>query len=485
MQRKAATTKGMERRIRDLKLERVRDPRYAPNVDHPLPAMLAGVVASMATRAHSLRVVEQRTAQIAKQHNSWLGIDGRIADNTIGKVLSRLDRRDLTRRLVDLVKAELRRGNLEPTVFPVATIAIDGKNVATLHWPDLCRVLELDPRTARVPQVRKLLKERFPDAQLCVPKKDKGPQVNNSTESTLRRRPCPSRRPTAKADDRSSSSLACRRPYALMRVHTVTLISSSAACCVYQRAIPGKTNEIGAMPDLLTELHRTYGRTGLYDMVTTDAGNTSLKVQTLIVKKLHRDYFAQIKVEHGELYAEAERALGGRKAAEAEARYADNQNGKTVTYQVWRYDLSVKGWLDWKHARQLVRVQRITEEPATGKKTIGNRYYVSSRPTTTLSANDALKISRLHWRCEEETHWTADAMLLEDKRRPSWSRHPVGVFVVSLLRMMALNILAVARKLSRLGYGEETPTWRQVAEHFLLVLCAATLNTEAFDAVNE
>jgi len=51
--------------------------------------------------------------------------------------------------------------------------------------------------------------------------------------------------------------------------------------------------------------------------------------------------------------------------------------------------------------------------------------------------------------------------------------------------MMALNILAVARKLSRLGYGEETPTWRQVAEHFLLVLCAATLNTEAFDAVNE
>jgi len=44
-----------------------------------------------------------------------------------------------------------------------------------------------------------------------------------------------------------------------------------------------------------------------------------------------------------------------------------------------------------------------------------------------------VKISRLHWRCEEETHWTADAMLLEDKRRPSWSRHPVGVFVVSLL----------------------------------------------------
>jgi hypothetical protein len=35
-----------------------------------------------------------------------------------------------------LVKAEQRRGNL-PTVLPVGTVAIDGKNVAS--WHDLCR----------------------------------------------------------------------------------------------------------------------------------------------------------------------------------------------------------------------------------------------------------------------------------------------------------------------------------------------------------
>ena len=41
--------------------------------------------------------------------------------------------------------------------------------------------------------------------------------------------------------------------------------------------------------------------------------------------------------------------------------------------------------------------------------------------------------------------------------------------------------LAIARKLSRLGKRLETPTWHQVAQHFLLVLCAATLLTEDFD----
>ena len=68
----------------------------------------------------------------------------------------------------------------------------------------------------------------------------------------------------------------------------------------------------------------------------------------------------------------------------------------------------------------------------------------------------------------------------------AWSRHPPrhpnGVFVVSVVRMIALNILAVARKLSRIGYSLETPTWQQVAEHFVLLVCGSILDTEAFDA---
>jgi hypothetical protein len=35
-------------------------------------------------------------------------------------------------------------------------------------------------------------------------------------------------------------------------------------------------------------------------------------------------------------------------------------------------------WLNWTHARPLIRVWRVTEQLATEKKTVGNRYYVSS-----------------------------------------------------------------------------------------------------------
>ena len=161
----------------------------------------------------------------------------------------------------------------------------------------------------------------------------------------------------------------------------------------------------------------------------------------------------------------------------------DTQNGQVISYAVWGDDLSDQGWLDWTHARQLFRVQRTAEDPKTGEVTVGNRYYVTSRTPNALVARSALKISRSHWRCENCTHWTADAELQEDRRRLAWSRHPNGVLIVSALRMMALVILSVARRLTRMEYSLETPTWAQVADHFLLQLCDSILESEAFDNV--
>jgi hypothetical protein len=102
-------------------------------------------------------------------------------------------------------------------------VAIDGKNVGTLRWVDLCRVAALDPQKATVDEVRAQLATLCPEAQLCVPKEGE--------------------------------------PYALMRVHTVTLISADAAVCIHQRPIEGATNEVGAMPKLIDELCEAYRRT--------------------------------------------------------------------------------------------------------------------------------------------------------------------------------------------------------------------------------
>ena len=210
MKGQGARPKGFNRRIRDLRFERVHDPRYAPNVDYPLPVILTVLVTAMVTAAKSLRDAELRTGQLVEQNGVWQGLQNRIADNTFGKVLPRLGLTGLVQRLVAMVKAEHRRGNLEPTVLPRGIAAIDGKNVATLRWHDLCRVLEVDPVKAKPKRVKRLVKGRFPNVQFCIPKDGE--------------------------------------PYALARVHTVTLISSQAANCIYQRPIEGRTNEIGAMP---------------------------------------------------------------------------------------------------------------------------------------------------------------------------------------------------------------------------------------------
>jgi hypothetical protein len=180
------------------------------------------------------------------------------------------------------------------------------------------------------------------------------------------------------------------------------------------------------MPALLDELKAAYSRTSLFGRVTTDAGNTSCQAMGRIVK--HRwHYFGQIKGDHGGIYEEACRQLGHRRRQRAQASTSDSQNGKTVTYFVWRYDLTEQGWLQWTHARQLIRVQRVVHDPQTAQTTVGNRFYVSSQDSAGLTPRSALELSRAHWRCEDETHWTADVELQEDRRRLAWSPHPNGM----------------------------------------------------------
>ena len=445
MQRQAATEKGLTRRVQDLGLGQVPDPRQKRKVRHTLSSLLSALVAALVTKARSLRVVEQRTKEISARHGEWLGIEGRIADNTFGRLLSRVRVAALVACLHRLVKTEHRRGNLKPSVLRWGTIAIDGKNIATLRWHDLCRVLGVGPQSASFDEVREVLRERFPEAQLCRPQEG--------------------------------------LPYALMRAHTVTLISAEASMCIHLRPIEGHTNEVGSMPELLEEVDAAYGRTGIFRVITTDAGNTSLGSAGKTVR-LGYHYFGQIKSPNGEIHEEAVAALGEQRHGRAHATDSDKQNGHTATYYAWRYDLGDEGWLDWTHARQIVRIRRDVTDNVTGKLiSTGNRYYVTSLTADSLSAQEALKLSRAHWRCENNTHWTADAELGEDRVQHTWSKHPHGVLVVAALRMMALAILAVARQLSCLGYTKEHPSWAQVATHFLLQLGAGSLVTSAFDDV--
>jgi hypothetical protein len=212
MKGQTTKTKGLTRRLGDLRLERVPDPRQDAKVKWSLPTLLSALVVGVVTTARSLHVVEQRTAQIPRKHPKWQGLVGRIADNTFGRVLQRLRVTALVWCLHRMVKAEQRRKNLKRTRLHRHTVAVDGKHVATLRWHDLCRLLGPGRATADPEDVRQLLAQRYPEAQLHVP--DEG------------------------------------EPYALMRWHTATLVSSEAAVCLHVRPILGDTNEVASMPEL-------------------------------------------------------------------------------------------------------------------------------------------------------------------------------------------------------------------------------------------
>jgi hypothetical protein len=200
--------------------------------------VLSVLVAAMTTRARSLRRVEERSGQIAAQLGSWLGIERRIADNTFGRILPRLDPAEVCAGLHRQVKAEHRRGNLKPDRLPIRSAAIDGKHIATLRWHELCQTLQIKPNEATAEQVKEMLAERFPAVQLCCP----------------------------------SDGLL----YGLIRVHNVTLISSAAAPCIHQRTIPGHTNENGAMPDLIDEV-----QVRLVEIPKSDGGKRPLGIPTV------------------------------------------------------------------------------------------------------------------------------------------------------------------------------------------------------------
>ena len=243
----------------------------------------------------------------------------------------------------------------------------------------------------------------------------------------------------------------------ILLAHRATLVSSSAAVCIDTRPIEANTNEIGAMPRFIEELHRTYGRTSIFDTIITDAGNSAASVAQQL-NELNYGYILAIKENHGEIHLESHRRLTHQSPT---TTVVLSENGKQVTYRLYRELLDVNGYLTWTHARQIVRVERCTN--GGDQQTQGNRYFVSNLPYNRLNERQWLRAIRAYWRCENNNHWTADVFWHEDSKRTPWTTNPETVYALSALRMIALNILAVMRSMSREpGFGVGKLPWRNV-----------------------
>jgi predicted transposase YbfD/YdcC len=118
----------------------------------------------------------------------------------------------------------------------------------------------------------------------------------------------------------------------------------------------------------------------------------------------------------------------------------------------------------WSHLRQWIRIER---ELWRGEEKVehGKRDWASSMPWNSLSAMQWLDILRRYWRCENDNHWTADVIWKEDRKRQPWSTDPEALYVASMLRMIALNLLSLVRRRLKLPGLTGRPPWKQVIKH--------------------
>jgi Transposase DDE domain len=366
-------------------------------------------VLSLMLLAKSLRGAERISCDLASGRRRFGVPKRRIPDSTLGDFVAKLSPKTLRAHLHEQVKSEYRRKSLAPTMLPMGVIAIDGKTTATLS------------------------EAVHPDCQKHSPKG----QV----------------------------------PHYLHRVVNATLISSAAAVCIDQMPIPAKTNDMGVFASFYADLARVYGRTSLFELVTTDAGFTS-EANARIVDDDGRGYWMALKQNQPELWQEARRvliSLSQTTAPEGETHWEQDSSRGWICYQLWRTN-EMAGWGKWRHLRQVVLV-RVLQSPGPlhGKgvkegpiRILEERLYVTNLVRGRLDGTQLLRLARAHWRIENNLHGTLDIQLQEDHGR--WVRRGNGLAVSALLRVIAYNFMEILRTVHLRSAEARSAAWQQLRD---------------------
>ncbi|HEY3354487.1 MAG TPA: transposase [Polyangia bacterium] len=404
----------------------IADPRCRRGRRWTAQTLLTTAVLTLMLLARSLRGAERLSADLA-DGGRVKGLGRRVPDSTLGDFVARMSAAPLRRHLHQQILAEHRRKALEPTVLPIRAIAVDGKNVATL-----------------------------------------AKAVN---------RDCQRQEPAGQA------------PYWLYRVVNATLISAAAAVCVDQLPIPAATNDMGVFAAFYASLTHTYGRAGLFELVSTDAGFTSLENASLIDADGYA-YWMALKGNQPDLLAEAQRVLlaqAWRDPPEVQTDWELDSSRGWIRRELWRTD-ELTGWGGWTHLRQVVLV-RVWQAPAGshGKdpvlgppKILEERYHVTNLVRGRLKGKHLLALDRAHWRIENNLHGALDIQWQEDHGR--WVRRGRGLPVTALLRVLAYNLLELLRAVHLRSVAARSATWEQLRLWMRDAFVWPDLTTDADDA---
>lgn len=258
-----------------------------------------------------------------------------------------------------------------------------------------------------------------------------------------------------------------RPPYSQLRVVRSCLISAASTPVIDQVVIAKKRNEGSTFPEVFEVLEANYA--ALIEVYSMDAGFCSLKNANTIAAA-QKGYIFALKENQPELYREAERLLGHLQEPEYSSDYEAYQ-GNLVRYHLYRSS-EIAGYLKWRHLEQVWRVEKEIVTPKSGDVKRENHYAITNVSKGRFNAKQVLNVSRRHWAIENNCNWSADVIWDEDSK--SWSTRGLAIQVLSLLRMMALNVIQHLRH----RYLKKKEEKRRFREWFDFLFLAITREVE-------
>lgn len=263
----------------------------------------------------------------------------------------------------------------------------------------------------------------------------------------------------------------------VMRVLRAALVGSPCRVVIGQRPVPAKGAETSTFPAFFRDLLRDYGRSGLLDVLTLDAGYISEKNARLI-DAAGRGYVMALKNPQKELVDEARRLLAKRERPDAETDW-ERYNGVRIRRRLYR-SVEIAGYNEWKHLREVWLVRQETES-ADGTVKVEERYFVTNLPPGRTRSDLPLRIVRAHWGIENHANWTMDMVWKED--RCPWVA--AAVEVVALMRLLAFNVVMRLRARHLRTKENRRRTWRNLIDLVTDVVLCRTLRGETLFGANE
>jgi predicted transposase YbfD/YdcC len=196
-------------------------------------------------------------------------------------------------------------------------------------------------------------------------------------------------------------------------LHVVSAGASDRGVTLGQVATDEKSNEITAIPELLTILD-------LEDaVVTIDAAGCQKTIAAQIVKG-RGDYVLALKGNHDKRFNDVRLALAGplqdAVATRSVSRYVAVEQGHGRLESRTYYQIAAPDWLhgrsDWKGLKTIGVVVRVCEE--NGVETSDTRFYLSSLRRHGERFAQAV---RSPWGIENSLHWSLDMTYREDESR--------------------------------------------------------------------